>query len=140
MNDSLDRERCRFAVLATVIASLAFAAPAFAEDGVYVGTVTFGAVQATASQGAMRGCPATGDMKITVTGTKIEYVSLSGDRRATGIVDGDGKFTASGTYAVGPSAANIVITGRVDHTAVTGDYAANSRTGTCAGTIAAQRQ
>jgi hypothetical protein len=128
------------AVLGLLGALTGLAAPAVADDGVYLGTLTFGATQMSGLTTVGRGCPGAGDVKLTVTGTKIDYDGLSGGRRASGVIQDDGKFTATGSYGAGLTAANIVVTGDVDHLMVRADYTAQGRDATCAGSISARRQ
>jgi len=65
------------ALLALALATIA--APAFADDGTYLGTLTFNANQ---PGDARHVCPGTGAMKLTVAGDKIQYESIARGARA----------------------------------------------------------
>ena len=118
------------------LALVTIAAPAFADDGTYLGTLTFNANQ---PGDARHVCPGTGAMKLTVAGDKIQYESIARGARAAGNIKDDGSFSASGSYGAGDTSATTVVDGRIEQARASGHFAVTNHNGTCAGTFTASR-
>jgi len=105
-------------------------------DGVYVGKSKLQG-QNYQSSGARVSCKPEYDIKITIAGNRLTGENLSIGGKATGTVQPDGSYTASGGLGTLTQASSQ---GRVQGNVVRGTFTQMTNGATCTGTLEATRQ